>query len=116
MDDSHLMAIGAKAAIRARKLYGDGRQSGFGQLLGITQQAVSQRERGGLPLQSNDEVLKVEAATGVSRHDLRPDIYPREDSPRAPAGASGLDSAGGHSSPAPSPRGSAAPALEEVRT
>jgi len=23
-------------------------------------------------------VLKIEAATGVSRHDLRPDIYPRE--------------------------------------
>ncbi|MGB7407176.1 MAG: helix-turn-helix domain-containing protein [Pontixanthobacter sp.] len=24
-------------------------------------------------------VLKVESATGVSRHDLRPDLYPRED-------------------------------------
>ena len=24
-------------------------------------------------------VLRVEAATGVSRHDLRPDIYPREE-------------------------------------
>ena len=25
-----------------------------------------------------EHVLSVEAATGVSRHDLRPDIYPRE--------------------------------------
>lgn len=25
-----------------------------------------------------EEVLKIEAATGVSRHDLRPDLYPRE--------------------------------------
>lgn len=24
-------------------------------------------------------VLPIEAATGVSRHDLRPDLYPRED-------------------------------------
>lgn len=24
-------------------------------------------------------VLKVEAVTGVSRHDLRPDVFPRED-------------------------------------
>lgn len=24
-------------------------------------------------------VLKIEAATGVSRHDLRPDIYPRDE-------------------------------------
>jgi hypothetical protein len=29
-------------------------------------------------------VLKVEAATGVSRHDLRPDLYPREDTPAPP--------------------------------
>ena len=26
-----------------------------------------------------DRVLAIEAATGVSRHDLRPDIYPREE-------------------------------------
>lgn len=25
-----------------------------------------------------EEVLKIEAATGVSRHELRPDLYPRE--------------------------------------
>lgn len=27
---------------------------------------------------NNGIVLKAEAATGISRHDLRPDIYPRE--------------------------------------
>ena len=26
-------------------------------------------------------VIPIEEATGVSRHDLRPDIYPREDTP-----------------------------------
>jgi DNA-binding transcriptional regulator YdaS (Cro superfamily) len=26
-----------------------------------------------------DRVLAIEAASGVSRHDLRPDIYPREE-------------------------------------
>lgn len=51
-----------------------------------------------------EHVLKVEAATGVSRHDLRPDLYPREDSPRAPAGG-GSPPAGGASS-----------ALEAVRS
>jgi|LUMV01.1.fsa_nt_gb DNA-binding transcriptional regulator YdaS (Cro superfamily) len=30
---------------------------------------------------SAEFVLKIEAATGVSRHDLRPDLYPREDAP-----------------------------------
>jgi DNA-binding transcriptional regulator YdaS (Cro superfamily) len=32
-------------------------------------------EKGRLPA---DYVLAIEEATGVSRHDLRPDIYPRE--------------------------------------
>jgi len=34
---------------------------------------------------SAEFVLKIEAATGVSRHDLRPDLYPREDTPAAQA-------------------------------
>lgn len=41
--------------------------------LGITSQAVSQWHR--CPA---ERVLDVERATGISRHDLRPDIYPRE--------------------------------------
>ena len=37
-------------------------------------------------------VLRIEAATGVSRHDLRPDIYPRE-VPHAPGAFIGVDRA-----------------------
>lgn len=44
----------------------------------ITPQAISQWER--VPV---DKVLMVEEVTGVSRHDLRPDIYPRETRRRA---------------------------------
>ena len=36
---------------------------------------------------SAEYVLAIEAATGVSRHDLRPDLYPREDA----AGETGSD-------------------------
>ena len=32
-----------------------------------------------------EHVLPVESATGVSRHDLRPDLYPREESASAPS-------------------------------
>ncbi len=39
----------------------------------ITSQAVGQWKR--VPA---ERVLDVEAITGVSRHDLRPDLYPRE--------------------------------------
>lgn len=34
-----------------------------------------------------EHVLGIEAATGVSRHDLRPDIYPRESRRSKPATA-----------------------------
>lgn len=39
----------------------------------VTSQAVSQWRR--IPA---ERVLEVERVTGVSRHDLRPDLYPRE--------------------------------------
>jgi DNA-binding transcriptional regulator YdaS (Cro superfamily) len=45
---------------------------------GASPQAISQwRKRGRVPA---ERVLEIETATGgkVSRHDLRPDIYPRE--------------------------------------
>ncbi len=47
-------------------------------LLGISSQAVSQWDR--CPV---ERVLEVERATGgkVSRHELRPDIYPKDDTP-----------------------------------
>jgi DNA-binding transcriptional regulator YdaS (Cro superfamily) len=43
--------------------------------LGVTQPAVTYWVKNNkLPA---ERVLEVEAATGVSRHDLRPDIYPK---------------------------------------
>jgi len=54
-----------------------GTQVAFARLIGVSQQAVSKRLKAGLPLQP-EYVLKVEAATGVSRYELRSDIYQRE--------------------------------------
>jgi len=52
-------------------------QSAIGAITGRSQPAVSGwlNKKKRLPA---EHVLVVEAATGVSRHDLRPDIYPRE--------------------------------------
>ena len=56
-----------------------GGQSATSRLIGLSQQAISDRLAKGLPCPAdNGSVLKVEAASGTSRHDLRPDIYPRE--------------------------------------
>jgi DNA-binding transcriptional regulator YdaS (Cro superfamily) len=62
-----------------------GSQSAFGRLIGVTQQAVFKWLRDCKPLPA-EHVLKAEAATGISRHDLRPDLYPRDlDRPAEPA-------------------------------
>jgi DNA-binding transcriptional regulator YdaS (Cro superfamily) len=50
-----------------------GGQAKFAQLIGITAQAVSQWDEVP-PLR----VLEVERISGVSRHELRPDLYPLE--------------------------------------
>lgn len=50
---------------------GWGKLAGF---IGVTPQAISQWKR--VP---SARVLAVERATGVSRSDLRPDLYPREE-------------------------------------
>lgn len=57
-----------------------GSQSAMGRLLGVSQRAVWRwvRENKILPA---EHVLKVEAATGISRHLLRPDLYPRDETP-----------------------------------
>ena len=55
---------------------------------------------------SAEFVLKIEGATGISRHDLRPDLYPREDTPALP-------SAGSLLLPADGPVSSTAKALKE---
>lgn len=54
-----------------------GSQAAFGEVCGVTQAAVWKW----LSLEKDlpaEHVLAVEAATGVSRHSLRPDIYPDE--------------------------------------
>lgn len=55
-----------------------GGQAAMGRLLGVSQPSVWAWQRKGKPLPA-EHVLAVEEATGISRHDLRPDIYPRED-------------------------------------
>lgn len=51
-------------------------QQAFAGILGVTQPAVSKWiTKGELPA---EHVLKVELETGVSRHELRPDLYPIE--------------------------------------
>lgn len=66
-----------------------GGQSALGRLVGVSQQSVSKWVKRSKPLPA-EHVLTVEAATGISRHDLRPDLYPRE----APAaGAADLEPA-----------------------
>ncbi|MDE8651470.1 transcriptional regulator, partial [Novosphingobium album (ex Liu et al. 2023)] len=54
-----------------------GSQTALGRLIGISQQGISKMVRHSRPLPA-EHVLTVEAATGISRHELRPDIYPIE--------------------------------------
>lgn len=54
-----------------------GSQRSLARLLNISQQSVSGWVKRGSPLPPK-HVLAVETATGISRHDLRPDIYPIE--------------------------------------
>jgi DNA-binding transcriptional regulator YdaS (Cro superfamily) len=56
----------------------DNNQSRFAEAIGTSQQLVSYWVRNAKPLPA-EHVLRAEEATGISRHELRPDIYPRED-------------------------------------
>ena len=56
-----------------------GSQTAFAEIVGTTQQSISNWMRDRWPLAVRF-VLDAEIGTGVSRHDLRPDIYPREGS------------------------------------
>lgn len=55
-----------------------GGQCGLAKMLKVTQQTISNwiRVQKRLPA---EHVLDVEYALGISRYDLRPDIYPREE-------------------------------------
>ncbi|CAM5279935.1 DNA-binding transcriptional regulator YdaS (Cro superfamily) OS=Sphingobium scionense OX=1404341 GN=GGQ90_002892 PE=4 SV=1 [Sphingobium scionense] len=59
-----------------------GSQSALARLCGVSQQSVSKWVLRNKELPA-EHVLAVEHATGISRHDLRPDIYPREASAAA---------------------------------
>lgn len=52
-----------------------GGQAATGRFIGVSQQLVSKWVKLGKPLPA-EHVLKVEAATGISRHIIRGDIYP----------------------------------------
>ncbi|MEZ0495425.1 transcriptional regulator [Sphingomonas sp. IW22] len=81
MDAESTQVVALRSAVERA-----GGQTALSRLLSVTQQAVSKWLRNGKPLPA-EHVLAVEAATGVSRHDLRPDIYPRDLAPIDPAEA-----------------------------
>ncbi|KQS50949.1 transcriptional regulator [Sphingomonas sp. Leaf198] len=59
-----------------------GSQSAVARLLGVSQPSVWKwlSKAKALPA---EHVLAIEAATGISKHELRPDIYPAADSDKA---------------------------------
>ncbi|MCH2486875.1 MAG: helix-turn-helix domain-containing protein [Erythrobacter sp.] len=84
----------AKAAFQ-RAVERAGGQEKFAIIVGKAQPTISRRLHSN-PLLWAEVVLKVEAATGVSRHDLRPDLYPREDPPAHPSAPPPSHGADGH--------------------
>lgn len=67
-----------KSSALERAVANVGGQAKFARLIGVTAQAVSQWDEVP-PLR----VLAVESVSGVSRHELRPDLYPLDDEVRA---------------------------------
>jgi len=61
-----------------------GSQSAFGRLISRAQSTVNGWLKSGVKLPA-EYVLRVEEETGISRYDLRPDLYPRESSEHADA-------------------------------
>lgn len=55
-----------------------GSQSALARLVGVSSTAVNKWVGRGMHLPA-EHVLTVERETGVSRHDLRPDLYPIEE-------------------------------------
>ena len=60
-----------------------GSETKLAEAIGTRQQYVNRAKR--KRLCPAEWVLPIERATGVSRHDLRPDLYPREDTVPAAA-------------------------------
>jgi DNA-binding transcriptional regulator YdaS (Cro superfamily) len=57
----------------ARAIAAAGSAVALAKIVGVTPMAVSYWKVRGVPAH---QVLVIESATGVSRHDLRPDLYP----------------------------------------
>lgn len=66
-------------SVLAKAVRALGSQTAFGRLIGKRQSVIHDWLREGKPLPA-EHVLAVEAATKISRHELRPDIYPVESS------------------------------------
>lgn len=62
-----------------RALEKAGSQSALARICGVTQPTVWGWINAGRKMLPGEYVLSVERATGVSRHDLRPDLYPRDE-------------------------------------
>lgn len=58
-----------------RAILAAGTGKALAELLGVTPMAVSYWKVRGVPAR---QALPIEKATGVSRHELRPDLYPSE--------------------------------------
>jgi DNA-binding transcriptional regulator YdaS (Cro superfamily) len=58
-----------------------GSQAALAAKIGTTQQNISRMLRSAEHKVAAEYVLPIERATGVSRHDLRPDLYPAEPTP-----------------------------------
>jgi DNA-binding transcriptional regulator YdaS (Cro superfamily) len=84
------MTMKQKDALR-RAINIAGGQIALGKEIGAGQTKVSFWLNGSKKGVAAGYVLPIEKATGVSRHDLRPDIYPRESSavPKKRSGSSG---------------------------
>jgi DNA-binding transcriptional regulator YdaS (Cro superfamily) len=72
------IAMNDKIEALERAVANVGGQAKFARLIGVTAQAISQWDEVP-PLR----VLVVERVSGVSRHELRPDLYPLESEARA---------------------------------
>ncbi|MBD59037.1 MAG: cytoplasmic chaperone TorD [Citromicrobium sp.] len=75
----HESSTGLALAVRTA-----GSQTAFADVIRRRQSTVHNWLRGGKELPA-ELVFEVEAKLGISRHDLRPDLYPREDTAEASA-------------------------------
>jgi DNA-binding transcriptional regulator YdaS (Cro superfamily) len=71
-------------AFRHALAHFDGNQSRLAAAIGTSQQNISNWLNGGKSLPA-EFVLPTERATGISRHELRPDLYPIEEQSSAEA-------------------------------